>query len=78
MLEELNKAFGDFKFFAEDHHYEYKGKRVGMSVTRLIEEYANEFNAQEMADKVATRDKKTIQQVLDEWSYKNKFACIKG
>lgn len=77
-LKELNKAFGDFKFFPEDHHYEYKGKRVGISATRLIEEYANEFNQEEVAEKVALKENKTIQQVLDEWEYKNKFACEKG
>ena len=72
------KVFQDFKFFEEDHHYEYKGQRVGISVTRLIEEYCNEFNAEEVAERVATKQNKTIQQVLDEWSYKNKFACAKG
>ena len=77
-LDELNKAFGDFKFFEEDHHYEYKGQRVGISVTRLIEEYCNEFDAETIAEKVAAKENKTIQQVLNEWEYKNKFACEKG
>ena len=72
------KVFEDFKFFEEDHHYEYKGKRVGISVTRFIEEYCNEFNAEKVAERVATKQNKTIQQVLDEWQYKNKFACEKG
>ena len=78
ILKELNKAFQDFVFFPQDHHYEYKGKRVGISATRLIEEYANEFNQEEVAEKVALKENKTIQQVLDEWEYKNKFACEKG
>ena len=77
-LNELNKAFGDFKFFDEDHHYEYKGKRVGISVTRLIEEYTNEFDAQAVAEKVAIRDNKSVQEVLDEWKYKNEFSKAKG
>ena len=72
------KVFQDFKFFEEDHHYEYKGKRVGISVTRFIEQYCNEFNAEEVAERVATKQNKTVQQVLDEWQYKNKFACEKG
>ena len=72
------KVFDDFKFFEEDHHYEYKGQRVGMSVTRLIEEYANEFNKDEMAERVAAKENKTVRQVLDEWQYKNDFACEKG
>lgn len=77
-LKELNKAFGDFKFFEQDHHYEYKEQRVGMSVTRLIEEYANEFDSQAIAEKVAEKQGISVQEVLDEWKYKNKFACTKG
>ena len=77
-LKELNKAFSDFRFYEEDHHYEYKGERVGISVTRLIEDYCNEFDAQPIAERVAIRDGKSVQEVLDEWEYKNKFACAKG
>lgn len=77
-LNELNRAFGDFKFFESDHHYEYKGERVGISVTRFIEEYCNEFDAQAVAEKVATRDEKSVQEVLDEWKHKNEVACEKG
>ena len=74
----LKETFKDFKFFEKDHHYECKGKRVGISVTRFIEEYANEFNQQEVAEKVAIRDNKSVQEVLNEWRYKNEFACAKG
>ena len=77
-LEELNKAFKDFVFFEEDHHYEYKGKRVGISVTRLIKEYCNEFDSQTIAEIVAERDNKSVQEVLDEWKHKNEVACEKG
>lgn len=77
-LKKLNKAFGDFKFFEEDHHYEYKGQLIGISVTRLIEDYTNEFDGEAIAEKVAVRDNKSVQEVLDEWEYKNKFACEKG
>ena len=77
-LQELNKAFGNFKFFEKDHHYEYKDKQVGISVTRLIEEYTNEFDSQAIAEKVAIRDNKQIQEVLDEWKQKNEYACEKG
>lgn len=77
-LNELNKAFGDFKFFEEDHHYEYKGERVGISVTRFIEEYCNEFDADAIAERVATRDGKSVQEVLNEWKTKNQIACEKG
>lgn len=113
ILKELNRAFQDFKFYEDGHYYEYKGKRVGISATRLIEQYANEFNQEEVAEKVVEKNLKqyneakellkgyipgekwcdesvlekaenalklpiTIKQVLDEWEYKNKFACEKG
>lgn len=78
ILNILNEAFGDFKFFPEDHHYEYKGKRVGVSVTTYYAEYENEFNAQEMAYNVAYRDGKNVLDVLNEWTYKRDFSCSKG
>ena len=115
MLKVLKDSFKDFKFFPDDHHYEYKGKRVGISVTRLIEEYCNEFDSQAVAEKVAEKNLKnyeyaktqlqlynpleiggndclerydelkkmlelpiTVTDVLNEWEYKNKFACVKG
>ena len=77
-LQELNKAFGDFKFFEEDHHYEYKGQRIGISVTRLIEDYTNEFDAETIAEKVAIKENKSVREVLDEWKQKNQYACDKG
>mgnify|MGYP004466594649 CR=1 FL=1 len=80
-LEEVKqelKVFDKFKFFEEDHHYECNGKRVGISVTRLIEEYSNSFDQQTIAEKVALRDNKSVSKVLEEWEYKNKFACAKG
>ena len=77
-LKELNKAFSDFKFYEDGHYYKYKGKDVGISVTRFIEQYCNEFDAQVVAEKIAIRDNKTIQEVLKEWSTKNQIACEKG
>ena len=70
-LKELNKAFGNFKFFENGHYYEYKGKRVGISVTRLIEEYTNEFDAQAVAEKVATKNKKNYDYATVQLKYYN-------
>lgn len=77
-LKKLNEAFKDFKFFEQDHHYELKGRKVGMSVTRLIEEYASEFDSEKVAEIVSNKQNKTVNQVLDEWKLKNEFACAKG
>lgn len=72
------KIFDDFKFFEDGHYYEYKGQRIGISVTTLIEQYTNEFDAELVAEKVASKEGKTIQQILSEWKAKNEWACLKG
>ena len=77
-LKILKDSFKDFKFYEDGHYYECKGKRVGISATTFIHEFCNEFDAEGMAEKVANRDGKTIQQVLDEWAYKRDFSCEKG
>lgn len=77
-LQELNKAFGDFKFYENGHYYTYKDKPISIGATGLIEQYTQDFDAQAVAEKVAIKENKTVQQVLDEWEYKNKFACEKG
>lgn len=77
-LNELNKAFGDFKFFENGHYYEYKGKRVGVSVTTFIHEYCNEFDELGMAEKSAIKNNKSVQEILNEWHYKRDFSCEKG
>ena len=59
-LAKLNEAFHDFRFFPDDHHYEYKGKRVGISVTRLIEEYTQPFDAETIAQRVANKSGKKL------------------
>lgn len=78
MLKTLQDSFKDFKFYEDGHYYTYKDKPVGVSVTRFIAEYENEFNQQEVAEKVALKQDKTISQVLKEWKYKADFACAKG
>lgn len=77
-LKELNKAFGDFKFYEEGHYYTYKDKSISIGATGLIEQYTQDFDAQAVAERVATRDGKSVQEVLDEWKYKNRFATTKG
>ena len=56
MLEVLKNSFKDFKFFEDGHYYTYKDKPVGISVTRFIAEYENEFNQQEVAEKVLEKN----------------------
>lgn len=62
---QLIKAFKDFKFFEDGHYYEFKGKRVGISATTLIHEYCQEFNEQEMAEKVSQKNQKIINDIFN-------------
>jgi hypothetical protein len=78
VLKVLKDSFKDFVFFEDGHYYECKGQRVGISVTRLIEQYANEFDSEGMAEKVANKENRSIEEVLAEWKYKANFACEKG
>lgn len=78
MLKVLKDSFKDFKFFEDGHYYTYKDKPVGISVTRFIAEYENEFNQQEVAEKVALKENRPVEEILTEWKYKADFACAKG
>jgi len=77
-LKELNKAFGNFKFYEDGHYYTYKDKPIEIGATGLIEQYTQEFDTQAVAEKVALKENKSVSEVLDEWNKKNKYACIKG
>ena len=78
MLKVLKDSFKDFKFYENGHYYTYKDKPVGISVTRFIAEYENEFNQQEVAEKCAIKQNRSVSEILAEWKYKADFACAKG
>ena len=78
MLKVLKDSFKNFKFYEDGHYYTYKDKPVGISVTRFIAEYENEFNQQEVAKKISIRENKPVEEILAEWKYKADFACAKG
>lgn len=80
-LEEVKKeleVFNKFEFFEDGHYYKCNGKDIGISATRLIEQYSNPFDQQGIAEKVALRDGKDVSEVLAEWKLKNELACEKG
>ena len=78
MLKVLKDSFKDFKFYEDGHYYTYKDKPVGITVTRIIDEYENEFNQQEVAEKCAIKQNISVSEILAEWKYKADFACAKG
>ena len=64
-LEKLNDAFSNFKFYENGHYYQYKGKNVGISVTAFIGQYAQEFDSQGMAEKVAQKNQRIINDIFN-------------
>ena len=76
--QELRDAFKDYKFFENDHHYEYKGNRVSTGVTTFIHEYAEEFDAETAARRVAAKTGQSVEEIIAEWEYKKNLACTKG
>jgi hypothetical protein len=78
MLKVLKDSFKDFKFYEDGHYYTCKDKLVGISVTRFIAEYENEFNQQEVAERCAIKQNRSVEEILAEWKYKADFACAKG
>ena len=78
MLKVLKDSFKDFKFYEDGHYYTFKDKPVGVSVTRFIAEYENEFDQLGVAQKCAIKQNKSVEEILSEWKYKADFACSKG
>ena len=75
--EELKK-FDKFKFFSNGHYYECNGRRVGVSGTWYVGKVENEFEEDIIAEKCAIKAGKETYEILEEWEYKNQFACAKG
>lgn len=78
MLKVLKDSFKDFKFYEDGHYYTCKDKPVGISVTRFIAEYENEFDQLNVAQKCAEKENKSVSEILAQWKYKADFACAKG
>jgi hypothetical protein len=78
MLEVLKDSFKDFVFFEDEHYYECKGNRVGVSVTSFISQFENEFKKEEIAEKCSIKENRPVEDILKEWKYKADFACAKG
>ena len=78
MLEVLRDSFKDFVFFEDEHYYECKGNRVGVSVTSFISQFENEFKKEEIAEKCSIKENRPVEDILKEWKYKADFACEKG
>ena len=80
-LEEVKqklKVFDKYKFFENGHYYTYKDKQVGISVTKYISQFENEFDSDTLSQKVADKDGISQFEVLNEWKRKGEYSCLKG
>lgn len=80
-LEEVKqklKVFDKYKFFENGHYYTYKDKRVGISVTKYISQFENEFDSDTLSQKVANKNGISQFEVLNEWKRKGEYSCLKG
>lgn len=74
----LEDSFSHIKFFEKDHHYEIDGEKAAISVSQLISRFEKPFDKEGVAQTVAKRDGKTINDVLKEWEWKKNYSCHKG
>ena len=80
-LEEVKqklKVFDKYKFFESGHYYTYKDKQVGVSVTKYISQFENEFDSDTLSQKVADKNGISQFEVLNEWKRKGEYSCLKG
>ena len=80
-LEEVKqklKVFDKYKFFENGHYYTYKDKQVGVSVTKYISKFENEFDSDTLSQKVADKNGISQFEVLNEWKRKGEYSCLKG
>ena len=80
-LEEVKqklKVFDKYKFFENGHYYTYKDKKVGVSVTKYISQFENEFDSDTLSQKVANKNGISQFEVLNEWKRKGEYSCLKG
>ena len=80
-LEEVKqklKVFDKYKFFENGHYYTYKEKQVGISVTKYISQFENEFDSDTLSQKVADKNGISQFEVLNEWKRKGEYSCLKG
>ena len=80
-LEEVKqklKVFDKYTFEEDTHTYYCNGKRVGVSVTKYISQFENEFDSNTLSQKVADKDGISQFEVLNEWKRKGEYSCLKG
>lgn len=80
MIELFKKltVFNDYKFYEDEHYYTYKGERVSLSATKLIEEYSQPFDSDKWAPISAKKQGITVEEILKQWETGNQISQVKG
>lgn len=77
-LIELENSFSNIKFFDKNHTYTIDGELAKTSVSGLIKEYEKPFERNKIAEFVARKNGKMIEDVLAEWEFAKDYSCHKG
>lgn len=74
----LEDSFSHIKFFDKNHTYTIDGEPANISVSGLIKKYEKPFDRDRIAEFVAKRDGKLIEEVLRDWDFAKDYSCHKG
>lgn len=75
--EELNK-FNHIEYYDEPHIYKINGERIETSGTGFVHLYTNEFDSKKYAPGSAKKAGCSVDEILAQWAFVNKFSTIKG
>lgn len=75
---QVQEPFKTLQFNEEEHKYSVGGKKLDRSVSALVEDYYEGFDAEKMAPFTARKYGKTTQEVLAEWAATNFEAITRG
>lgn len=77
-LIKLEDCFSEIKFFDKNHTYTIDGNPAKTSVSGLIKKYEKPFEQEKIAEFVARKNEKSVEQVLAEWNFLKEYSCHKG
>lgn len=77
-METVKNYFKDLCFSEEGHQYSYKGESVRESVSKIISHFCLPFDVSYYSNKIAIRENKLQEEVLQEWKETNKESIKKG
>ena len=73
----LEEKFGNIRFIEEGHEYFIENDKY-TPVSTVISEYEQPFDEDRIADNYAKKNRKTKEEVLKEWKFKNLKSTIGG